>query len=101
MGLVRRTAWIAGAPARALLVGAIRLYQLTSSGWLGGQCRFHPTCSTYALEAIRSRGAVAGSAFAVWRILRCNPFGDGGLDPSPAPYDERIRSHAPPAGAGA
>jgi putative membrane protein insertion efficiency factor len=101
VGLLRRTAWITGAPARALLVGGIRLYQLTLSGWLGGQCRFHPTCSSYALEAIRSRGAVAGSAFAVWRILRCNPFGAGGIDPPPSQYDTHIhpRTHAVEAGA--
>jgi putative membrane protein insertion efficiency factor len=98
---MRRAAWIAGTPARALLVGAIRLYQLTLAGWLGGQCRFHPTCSAYALEVIRSRGAVAGSAFTVWRILRCNPFGAGGLDPAPAPYDHHIRPRAHAAGAGA
>lgn len=92
MGLVRRAVWGAGAPARAALVAGIRLYQLTLSGWLGGQCRFHPTCSAYATDAIRSRGALVGTAFAIWRILRCNPFGAGGIDHAPgALYDNRIR----------
>lgn len=85
MAPLRRASWILGAPARALLIAGIRVYRATLSGWLGGQCRFYPTCSHYAEEAIRSRGAVAGSAFAAWRILRCNPFGAGGVDHAPSP----------------
>jgi uncharacterized protein len=85
MNAVRRTSWLVGAPFRAVLIGGIKVYRVTLSGWLGGQCRFHPTCSHYAEDAIRARGALAGSALAVWRILRCNPFGAGGLDPAPAP----------------
>ncbi len=46
-------------------------------------CRFTPTCSEYALEAVREWGIFAGSALALWRILRCNPFGRGGFDPVP------------------
>lgn len=85
----RRATWLAGAPFRALLIGVIRLYRATLSGWLGGQCRFHPTCSAYAEDAIRARGALAGSAFAAWRVLRCNPFGAGGIDPAPGRlYDD-------------
>ena len=84
MNAVRRTSWVVGAPFRVALLGAIRLYRATLSGWLGGQCRFYPSCSQYAEDAIRARGAAAGSAFAVWRILRCNPFGKGGIDPAPA-----------------
>ena len=53
MTSVRRFLWNVGAPARLLLVAAIRTYQLTLSRWLGGQCRFFPTCSRYAEEAIR------------------------------------------------
>lgn len=91
---MRRFLWLAGAPLRALLIGAIRVYRLTLSGWLGGQCRFSPTCSRYAEDAIRSRGAVVGSGLAIWRVLRCNPFGHGGLDPAPArrQYDALIPS---------
>ena len=91
--MTRRALRTAGAPARALELGLIRVYRATLSGWLGGQCRFYPTCSHYAEEAIRERGALMGTALAVWRILRCNPFGDGGLDPvrgSPS-YDDITR----------
>jgi putative membrane protein insertion efficiency factor len=80
---LRRASWLAGAPFRALLLGGIRLYRATLSGWLGGQCRFSPTCSHYAEAAVRSRGALAGTLFTAWRLLRCNPFGRGGLDPAP------------------
>lgn len=80
---LRRLLWIAGAPVRALLVGAIAVYRLTLSGWLGGQCRYSPTCSRYAEEAIHTHGAIRGSWMTVLRIVRCNPFGKGGLDPVP------------------
>ena len=83
MSTVRRAAWVAGVPARGALVGLIRLYRATLSGWLGGQCRFHPSCSHYAEEAIRTHGAVRGSALAAWRVLRCNPFGAPGTQPVP------------------
>ena len=81
--MTRRALRTAGAPARALLLGLIRVYRATLSGWLGGQCRFYPSCSHYAEEAIRSHGAAKGAALAVWRILRCNPFGMGGIDRVP------------------
>lgn len=86
---LRRTVWVTGAPLRAVMVLGIHAYRATLSGWLGGQCRFHPSCSRYAEEAIRSRGAVVGIGLSVWRILRCNPFGKGGVDPPPQPgrYD--------------
>jgi uncharacterized protein len=79
----RHLGWTLGAPARLLLLGAIRVYRATLSGWLGGHCRFHPSCSRYAEEAIRVHGAVKGSLMATRRVLRCNPFGRGGLDPVP------------------
>ena len=94
MTSVRRVLWSAGAPARLALLAAIRVYQLTLSGWLGGQCRFSPTCSRYAAEAIRSFGATRGVFLATRRVLRCNPFGRGGLDPLPdhhLTYDANIR----------
>jgi putative membrane protein insertion efficiency factor len=78
--MIRRALRMAGAPARALEIGLIRAYRATLSGWLGGQCRFYPTCSHYAEEAIRELGALKGTALATWRILRCNPFGEGGID---------------------
>jgi uncharacterized protein len=79
----RQSLWWAGAPARALLIVAIRVYRVTLSGMLGGQCRFHPTCSEYAEQAIRSVGALRGSALAAWRILRCSPLSAGGVDRAP------------------
>lgn len=99
MTSVRRFLWDAGGPARLVLLAAIRIYQLTLSGWLGGQCRFSPTCSRYAEEAIRSLGATRGVFLATRRVLRCNPFGRGGLDPVPPPrrvYDSSIRRAAEP-----
>lgn len=91
---VRRALRLAGAPARALLIGAIHVYRVTLSGWLGGQCRFYPTCSHYGEEAIRTHGAVRGTLMATWRVLRCNPFGDGGIDhvPPSRVYDEIIQN---------
>jgi uncharacterized protein len=86
MTSVRGFLWRAGAPARLVLLGAISLYRLTLSGWLGGQCRFIPTCSRYAEEAIRTHGAVKGSLLTVRRVLRCNPFSRGGLDPVARPH---------------
>jgi len=65
------------------MLALIRLYQLTLSAWLGGQCRFFPSCSHYAQDAIRVHGALRGSALATWRLLRCGPFTDGGFDPVP------------------
>jgi uncharacterized protein len=73
------------APARRLLIWPIRVYQR----WLSPlkrtpSCRFAPTCSAYAIEAIVRRGVVVGLGLALWRILRCNPFCAGGLDPVPS-----------------
>jgi uncharacterized protein len=92
----RELAWTAGAPARSALVLGIRLYRAALSGWLGGQCRFHPTCSHYAETAVRRHGALRGGAMAAWRIARCNPYGRGGIDPVPdrtrgAEYDDVLR----------
>jgi uncharacterized protein len=80
-----RIAWVAGAPFRAVLIGAVSVYRLLFAGMLAGRCRFHPSCSAYALEAIRTHGALRGSALAGWRVLRCSPLTAGGLDPVPAP----------------
>jgi len=84
-----------GLPARVVLIGLVRLYQLSLAGVLGGQCRFTPSCSAYAESAIRSRGALIGSVLAAWRILRCSPLSRGGIDPAPRPR-ERLRQMAPP-----
>jgi putative membrane protein insertion efficiency factor len=68
-----------------LLLFALRVYRSTLSPLMGGQCRYIPSCSCYAEEAIESRGPWRGSALAVWRLLRCHPFSAGGLDPVPPP----------------
>jgi putative membrane protein insertion efficiency factor len=61
----------------------IRLYQWTLSPWLGGGCRFYPTCSNYALEAIDIHGAARGSWLTLRRLCKCHPFHPGGFDPPP------------------
>lgn len=66
-----------------LLQGPIRFYRKWISPMLGHNCRFTPTCSQYALEALETHGALKGLALSVWRILRCNPFGKFGYDPVP------------------
>jgi putative membrane protein insertion efficiency factor len=71
-----------------VLLGLIFAYRATLSGVLGGQCRFEPSCSAYAADAVRARGAFVGTGFAIWRVARCNPFGRGGHDPAPAPRGE-------------
>jgi len=65
---------------RALAVLPIRLYQLFVSPLSPGRCKYHPSCSQYAVDAIRRHGVVVGSAKAVWRLLRCNPWSRGGVD---------------------
>ena len=65
------------------LMGMIRLSQLTLSPFIGGQCRFHPTCSSYALDVLESQGPLKGSWLALRRLLKCHPFHPGGFDPPP------------------
>jgi len=77
-------------PAAHAAVGAVRAYQWTVRPLIGPHCRFWPSCSDYAIEAVQTHGAARGSALAVWRILRCNPWCDGGYDPVPA-----LCPHAP------
>ncbi len=72
-----------GLPLRLLLLGAIGLYRATVGRVLGGRCRFYPSCSAYAQEAVRRHGAAKGSLLAAWRVLRCSPLSDGGPDPVP------------------
>ena len=66
-----------------LLIHLVRGYQLLLSSWLGASCRFEPTCSTYAIQAMQRHGAAAGSYLAAARILRCHPFCQGGHDAVP------------------
>jgi putative membrane protein insertion efficiency factor len=66
-----------------LLIGGIALYQRFISPWLPRSCRFEPTCSHYSIEAIRSFGAVRGSALALRRVASCHPWNPGGIDRVP------------------
>jgi putative membrane protein insertion efficiency factor len=65
-----------------LLVGLVLLYRVSLGRLLGGQCRFHPSCSQYAIDAIKKHGATRGTLRAAWRVLRCHPFSKGGWDPA-------------------
>jgi hypothetical protein len=62
---------------------ALRLYKAAVSPYMPGMCRFEPTCSVYAAEAVTRFGAFKGSGLAVWRVMRCHPWSRGGHDPVP------------------
>ena len=68
---------------KTILIVFIKFYRHAISPWLPGACRFTPTCSVYAIEAISRFGAIRGSLLSMYRILRCNPFCRGGYDPVP------------------
>jgi hypothetical protein len=68
---------------KAIALWAIRRYQHDVSPALPAGCRFQPTCSRYGYEAIERHGLLKGVALIAWRLLRCNPFNDGGYDPVP------------------
>lgn len=67
-----------------LLIGLVKGYRLLLSPWLGSSCRFEPTCSAYALQALQTHGAAAGSYLTLTRLARCHPWCPGGHDPVPA-----------------
>lgn len=72
-----------------ILIAFVRGYQLTLSPYIGGSCRFLPSCSNYAIDALRTHGAWRGSILAARRLARCHPFARAGFDPVPAPSDSR------------
>ena len=74
---------------KKLLIGLLRLYRRFISPLLPPSCRFHPTCSAYAVEAIERFGALRGSYLAARRLLRCHPFNSGGFDPVPSEFHWR------------
>ena len=78
---------------KRVLIVLIKGYQKFISPFLGDNCRFYPTCSAYAIEALRVHGVFKGSLLAAWRILRCNPFGRPGLDPVPPRGKSRHNPH--------
>jgi putative membrane protein insertion efficiency factor len=65
----------------AIVLAPLRLYRRFISPLSGPRCRYYPTCSTYAEQAVRELGPVRGTILALWRVARCNPFSSGGLDP--------------------
>lgn len=73
----------AGLPFTWLMVGLIKVYQLAISPMLGQRCRFYPSCSAYAVGALKTHGPLKGPLLSGYRICRCNPWNDGGLDPVP------------------
>ncbi len=83
---------------RRVLIALVRGYRLLLSPWVGQSCRFAPTCSVYAIQALERHGALVGTGLAGWRILRCNPWCHGGCDevPDNMPWDRATAS--PPAG---
>ncbi len=75
--------YIVGTPLRLLLLGLVMAYRAVISPILPPTCRFHPSCSAYALESLHTHGAGKGAVLAAWRLLRCHPWNAGGLDPVP------------------
>jgi uncharacterized protein len=100
-----RVLWVIGWPARMFVLGLVELYRHTVGPLFAGRCRFYPSCSNYALEAVRRHGAVKGSLLAGWRVLRCSPLTEGGIDRVPergrwrsvpsAEYDNVIQRGTP------
>ena len=76
---------------RRILTIPIRFYQYAISPLLGPRCRFYPTCSQYALEAIELHGAIHGGYLALRRLARCHPWHPGGIDP--VPLDRQTKTH--------
>lgn len=74
-------------PLQRVLKGLIKLYQWLISPWFGAKCRFHPSCSEYAVEAIETHGSLKGAWLSVKRILKCHPLSEGGFDPVPNPSE--------------
>lgn len=70
-------------PLAHVMIWGVKAYRLTLSAFIGNACRFQPSCSAYALEAIQRHGGLRGGRMALWRILRCNPWGGSGYDPVP------------------
>ena len=66
---------------REIVLGPVRLYRRVLSPALPNRCKYHPSCSAYAVEAVRSYGVIRGAVLAGWRLLRCNPWSHGGFDP--------------------
>jgi uncharacterized protein len=77
---------------RAVVIAPIRLYRRFISPALPRTCKYHPTCSEYAVQAVRTYGVLRGLVLAAWRLLRCNPWSHGGVDPVEAQTIFRTRT---------
>ena len=69
-----------GSPLKYAGIALVYAYRFTLAPFMGGQCKYHPSCSQYAIDALRKHGLLKGSALAGWRLLRCNPWSRGGVD---------------------
>jgi len=74
------------------LLGLVALYRVAISPWLGNNCRFEPSCSAYAMEALRVHGAFRGTMLTAKRIARCHPWGGSGFDPVPEKEQDPVES---------
>jgi uncharacterized protein len=81
-------------PARRVAIAPIRVYQRAISPLLPARCKYYPTCSEYAVQAIGELGILRGLVLAGWRLLRCNPWSLGGVDPVDHQHLFRVRGHA-------
>lgn len=79
---------------KKFLIKAIRFYQKYISANTKPKCKYYPTCSQYAVEAIETHGALKGFFLSLWRVLRCNPFSRGGFDPVPEKNEKRKRGNS-------
>jgi len=77
------------------MVFLIKLYQYLISPWLGSNCRFYPTCSEYAVQALNHHGCVSGSLLTLKRICKCHPFHSGGVDPVPESCQHKSHQQNP------
>jgi uncharacterized protein len=77
---------------RAVVIAPIRFYRRFISPALPRRCKYHPTCSEYAVEAVRTYGVLKGLVLAAWRVMRCNPWSHGGVDPVEAQTIFRTRT---------
>lgn len=82
-GVVRRVVDLLRRVPALTLIGMIRAYQSVISPMTGPTCKYYPSCSQYALTAVRRHGALRGTGLALWRLLRCNPWSLGGVDDVP------------------
>jgi len=82
-------------PVRALLIALLRAYRLLISPLYGQVCRYHPSCSAYALDAVREYGSIRGSWLTLRRLGRCHPWAAGGYDPVP-PRSSRVSAGSSP-----